>query len=435
MLHIIRQLGLAAGLFLAMPAYAQGCWPDAPSWVSIDREPYTGYQSTGYKGSMERDNAWFRVVKSIKQADGKDLYKFKWQGAKDKILYDSIEPILLGGRTSGFAAYRENCGELLDARGKKFDLPLFSSIGQDRIPEGQTANVVRLKLDGLTSGGWRYALFKNGNLQAFSRSDYLNSYYDNSMGGKFPLSSSYRGVSTKMSGGWGVVKLDTLDEVIEPRWQGVGSVSVSKTDKWTDTQATYLLAKDERSLHLFSINGTPIKIPLFDHIKVEYNWVPPYTAGLERDFETVIITTDEASGTCRLYSAKMNPIFNVNISIDRATRKCPRPTVAVSLAFTNSLGRTQIYDITVNGGMALRVEKDDEIFYQFRTGVIVFRRKSQEGMTFWVASPDGTRLNDTNFTEFTHLGCDFVRVKRDGVWVMLLPDGTIDKRLSVPVSC
>lgn len=426
-------LALMTGYILLATAHAQECvYPESRSYLK-DREAYVGYQPTGYKGSMERDETWFRFVTPVKQGDGTVRYGFKKQRASYKTLYDSIEPVFLGGNARGFAAYRNGCGTLLDFRSKELGLPSFSTIESDYIPEGQGANVVRLKLSGLASSGWRYALFQNGKLKALSPSDYVDNTFANAVDSRLYLPPGYRDVSSKMTDGWGVIKLETLDEVVSPRWQGVGGLIVYEDYAMKNTYSAYLVAKDEQRLHLYSSDGNPLRIPPFDDIRVVYDWFP-------RDFvkdrinRTVITTIDKNHNTCRVYSANMAPIIDDDIPFENATRQCPRPKGAF-FSFTNKFGHTQIFDVKPAGRLLPRTEKTDVLVYQFRSGVMLLRKNAQDGNTFWVSGPDGARLHDMTFTDFTPLGCDFVRVKYDGTWVMLLPDGEIKKKLLVPHSC
>ncbi len=432
----LRQfIALVAAFSCLSEIYAQECmYPENRHFLE-NRDPYTGYQPIGYKGSMERDEVWFKHVKAVNSGGVTIGYRFKKQRPQDQSVYSSIEPVFLGGKTNGFAAYRDGCGVLLNSNGLEFGLPKFVAIEQDYVSEGQGQNVIRLKLIGLASGGWKFALFKNGKLNALSRNDYLDSSIANALNDKHQLPRGYQGVSTKKSSGWGVVKLDTLDEIIEPRWQGVGGLTVYKDTHWKDIRAKYLMAKDEQGLHLFSTKGDAIRLPPFDDIKAEYYWVPTCYIGPGTWVETVITTTNKENATCRIYSVNMTPLFNVDINVDRTTRECPRPKATVTFSFTNSLGRTQTYDIKPDGQLFIRAENADELVYQFGTGVMVFRKVTSEGTLYWVAGPDGARLNDLVFTELTPLGCDFVRVKHNNDWVMLRPDGQIEKNLQVPFSC
>ena len=432
--HMLRGFSLAFILMLvsATTAHAEECMLRDSNWSWENREPYTGYQATGYKGSMERDNAWFRSVKPVKKDNGKIQYRFKWQTKHDKTLFDSIETVPLGGNAIGFAAYQKSCGKLFSSRGKKYELPLFAMLEYDYLVENTQTGKVKLKLVGLVSSDSRYALFVKGKLNAISAHEYVNPDQNSPLFSHLNFPDEYQDITIRsQTGGRGIIRRDTLDEVIEPRWRGVGGLTIHEGIK---ARYVYFITQDEQQVtNIYSSDGQLLKVERFDTIKIIRSWFPKETSPSEIE-RTVIATVDKANATCRIYTVHMSPAIDEDLQLDKVSGECPL-NAGKLFQVTNKLGKTSVYANMPGPRLVKRAEIADALAYKFRGGVMLFQKESPNGRTYWVAKPDGTRLNDTDFAGFMPLGCDFVRVKHDGAWVMLLPDGSVDKHLSYPFSC
>ena len=158
-----------ATLLLAAPFAATA---DCQQWT--DLSPYTGYTANGYKGGLERDQVWFRFVRSMEQA-GTTRYTLRqtpraWQST----LYDSIEPIALGDGVYGFMAYNAGCGSLLDRLGAKIIDDMFGALEEpfeytvDATGKPLATKARTLRLGNWESGTAHYSLiqFKKGKLVA-----------------------------------------------------------------------------------------------------------------------------------------------------------------------------------------------------------------------------------------------------------------------------
>ncbi|MDR0215232.1 MAG: hypothetical protein LBJ15_14655 [Comamonas sp.] len=459
-----KQLGVLALLAsLGPPAWAQtadfsstgitACSP-SPQNPVVD-EPYTGYQATGYKGSMERDSAWFAAVRAISQPDGSKRYVFRQAPAKSQPVFESIETLPLGGKAIGFIAYRQGCGDLLDAHGRSLGLAPFNTLEAEfRSPD--MANSVLLKRTVAVASSKSsaaepemaksYARFTHGKLIAISPHQYhLGDGLTSIDSANSELSASHlMAMHVSTPDGAGILDLISLHEVLEPRWQGVGQISDhgGNIGKNGLPEQSFLLGLDAAGLHLHTLQGKAIALPRFDRMKFQHSWLssgdrPP--ASKTRRDTSVLIQTLELDAkkqvlSCRLYNHDLQALVDEPIP----AAYCPHPGGRDNAYFAYSTAAgTQVYrkQHTDTGLSLQHVARDipGKLIYLLDSGPLLLQTAKQP--PYQLVTPEGTEIADRSFDTVEHRGCGHIAVSRGGQRWMLRQDGSLSTTMTFPFSC
>ena len=453
MKHLLLRTAMLASL--AAPAWGStvahkageitACVPNAQSQALA--QPYDGYQPTGYKGALERDRAWFAAVRKTRHHDGTSRYVFRHARAGRRVEFESIETVSLGGSAVGFAAYRQGCGELFDARGQQLDVPAFEELESDGWDLPPQSARLKRKVSGPeeSSGAFSYLLFVNGQLMAASPHQYLARYSQAKISSaNTQIAATGRAiVAVTPSAGIGLLDLRTLREVLAPSWEGVDQISdfTLGNDR---SAASYLLALDQDGLHLHTLDGRPIALPRFDSISFIHGWYAQDNARLSPDSDPLVIQTQElsrdahgknADGPCRLYNQALQPLLESALPAGACLRKSVRS--ARHFAYSTD-GRTQIYRKQLTGDRLLTLERiatdvDGALVYALDGGTLLLQTTRQP--PYRLVTPEGQDVPERSFDAFHNMGCGFVSVRRGDKRWMLQQDGSLSSQLLYPFSC
>ncbi|MDF3833818.1 hypothetical protein P3W85_12790 [Cupriavidus basilensis] len=432
---------LIAPVLCALQAgMAAECRP-GPGAPPVDT-PYNGYQPTGYKGALERDALWFRSVATVRQADASTRYVLKRQSAARRQRYESIEPVMLGGNTFGFAAYRDGCGTLLNADGASLGVAPFNGIETDYPTEGMPERGARFKLsfsDG-TDSDYAYVMFVNGRMRAMSPHHYVSSYSYRDVKTSGVIPPHLRIVATASTGALGVLDMATLQEVLMPEWLGIGALSdASVLTPDGHAVTTYLVAAGSAGLRLHTLGGKAIALPRFDQARLVYDWFSsPDERGLPNP--AVIETIDTTARTCRIYTVSLKPLLDDAIPLpSRGTCLARSRPAGPYFMFSDKSGKTQVYrkEFAGSEGKLVRTatDVDGEFTYGFRTGVMVLKSTRTGTASYRLVDAQGETLGGMPLSGFRDLGCGFVQVQREGKWWSLREDGQLSPELGYPFSC
>jgi hypothetical protein len=412
------------------PANAD-CQPDPAAAAS--EEPYTGYTPTGYKGAMERDAVWHRAVRARAEADGRQVYQLRAKKAAGKAVgswYDSIEPVDLGARRPGFVVRRNGCAHLLDAAGRQLDIPAFSQTegAYGYIPAGK--RLFKLVTNSPNGTTYRYALFAGGRLKAVSPHEYLTSYYGSSLPATY-LPKNLVGIAVSEQNGHGLIDLDSLDEVIQPVWRGVGGLGLANEGG----AGRYLLADDGKTRTLFSADGRQQLLANIEKITLIPDWFP-YRKDQESAERAIIAITENGGQTCRLFDIKLNLLLPLTLRTERG--ECPtwrggQPAkYYVGETFDNVI---HVYTLEAPARLQAQGMIAGRMATATTKGVVLARIDTPEGERYRAFAPDGTRANAQDFDEYRHLGCGFLEVRVGKKWLTLYHDGSTTEKRFYPFSC
>ncbi|WP_370678505.1 hypothetical protein [Comamonas sp. GB3 AK4-5] len=435
----------------SQPATAQdgaitACVPDAQHPVVA--EPYNGYPHIGYKGALERDSAWFAAVRSVPQPDGTQRYVFRHARAAQRVAYESIETLSLGGKAIGFAAYRQGCGELFDAGGSSLGVPAFASIA-DAYTASDIPHSVLLKRTlaiANPSGAetaFSYLRFTRGKLVASSPHQYHGSY---SLA-PIPSANTELHATNKLvisihpTGGVGLLDLASLHEVLAPHWQGVGQITdfVRSSQGEPTSLPSYLLARDDNGLQLHTLDGQPLALPRFDRIGFIHGWYPQESSQPPSASDPLVIQTQELDdqgrpGPCRLYNEALQPLLEAAVPARYCLRQPERGRPYFAYAID---GQTQVYRKQLKGPLlALERSASDiagELVYVLDSGALLLQTPTQP--PYSLVTPQGADMPERSFDSVQDLGCGFVVVRRGEQRWMLNPDGSLSSGMRYPFSC
>jgi hypothetical protein len=404
------------------------------------KEPYVGYTDTGWRGGPQKDLLWFKRVREFKYPDGHLEFAFK-SNPKDK--YESIETIRSDeGEAFAFAAYREGCEALFDLRGARLPMPLFESLdeyGQGRPSVSRFGlHTLRLKLfEPLTDGenGWRYVVLKPGALLA--RSPHVYEEWTLGHEALLPdLQKPYLEVRVVGSGS-GIVREDTLDEVLAPQWRQVGEVIV-RTDRG-DGKKIYLVALDDSKVHVFDADGRPVALDgEFDRVGVL--WQPLDAAPVD-----LISFASSTRGRCRVFSPDLLPVTDQELPIPKSSRArsfgwqnehCPMPSRDTPgfLAVQDGDQEVKVFRRDRDVHFRLTASVHGVLFHLFQSGRFLVEDVG-EPRTYVLYEASGALAVPSRFQAVRGQGCGFFQVQQEGHWRGLDRDGEFMDANVFPFSC
>jgi hypothetical protein len=305
----------------------------------------------------------------------------------------------------------------------------------DSVPRGTVRVRVR------TDSGYRLALLRRGRVVALSPHTYLTSY-SASLSDQ-PPPPGIRVLATRFENGMTAVRARTLRELLPPQYRGVGGLMVYN-DRARQRHA-YLLADDGTRLQAFTRLGRPITLPTFHRVlQPPHYWSRRWVRG-DR-FRYVIALIDTIAGRCHLRRETLAPLIPEPIALPRgAWDQCAvvhQPFGADTLritrqvAFTDTLGRTAVYRIRRRTVRPSGVSYRGRLVYVLRGGSLLLEDSTASpSARFHVMRPDGTSVPEAEYEEIRYQGCDFMQVRRAGVWGMLSTDGRFSPGIKVPFSC
>ena len=434
-------ISLAAVAALAAALPAQAC-QRSPSAEAV-AEPYSGYAPTGYKGSLERDSEWFRTIRERKSPVAGERFVFRRPGRSGtaRAAYESIEPVSLGGRRLAFMAWRQGCADLVDGKGDSFGLAPFAAWDRSgrgsRTPARDVAVLKLFETGAPWSGsGWRYALFRDGSLQARSPHSYLAND-SNSVPIRGILAGDFAAmeiVAVSEANGVGVIDLDTLVEIIAPTQRGVGlAVGPDKRGQ----SLTFWRVDDGRTERLLRRDGSATGISGFDELTIVRDWGlrtwQRVTPGA-----TVIEAVDHASRKCRLYDDALRLL--VELDLWPVSGRCPQPVNGVAaihlLANPDPSLHTQVYRVEMPGPTLTRIaEIDGGVVHVFREGSMLVQRGEGALARFRIVDADGKTMSSEEFDGYRSRGCGQIAVRRDGAWIAAWGDGVVAPATTYAFGC
>jgi len=419
------------------PALAYQCEfnPNAPPV----EEPYAGYAPTGYKGAMERDANWFRMVSTVKRPDGATRYVLKQQPPRSRRQFESIEPVHLGGKHFGVVAYREGCGELLYPDGTLAGAERFTDLGIDSWPDDQAAKHVRFRLEFTsdTATEHAYVRFTNGKKSGESPRHYVSAE-------SLDLEEGLLRVEVKSASvprAFGVMDLATLREVLRPEWEEVRIVQAMRPSMSKEPNGpAYLVARQGRS-RIFTLSGEPVDIPPFDEIEVLGNFFLSQSPGGKPD-PMLWKTTDRQAKACTLYSMGFRPLLPIPMPLhDHGECPADRSDSSLHFAFTDADGKSRMYRKELAGpeGMLIQTAAgiDGTIVFRYLDGSLILKR-DQDGLPgYRLVNPAGRDVVGASFSKFRRWGCsdNSPQVAHDGKWWSLNPDGKLSSPILFEFSC
>ena len=444
---------------LITPAWSQSTAPQdgaitacIPNAQAPAREqPYEGYAATGYKGALERDKTWFAAVRAVARPDGRQRYVFRHAQSAQRQSYESIETLSLGGKSMGFAAYNQGCGELFDARGRSLGVPAFEAIA-DAYTAHETPHSVLLerKLTVATAQGtetaFSYLRFTKGKLAASSPHQYRSSYSSATIPSANTelQATGLHVVAISEHHGVGLLDLSSLREVLAPRWQAVGQITDFMRRNYSSQQplSSYLLARDANGLQLHTMDGQAIALPHFDRISFVHGWYPRDQAMRPSGSDPLVIQTQEASGhentdagPCRLYNEALQPLLDHALPASA----CLRSNEEAKPFFAYSVdGLTQVYRKRLTPQQHLALERSatnvaGRLLHMLDNGSLLLQSAQQP--PYRLATPQGQDIPERGFDGFQNLGCDFLLLRRGEQRWMLNQDGSLSPGMRYPFSC
>lgn len=184
--------------------------------------------------------------------------------------FEGIVPVHLGGQHLGVVAYRQGCGELLYPDGKPARVERFSDLTLDSWADDRTSRHVRYRLDfaGGPAAEHAYVRFINGKKSAESPHHYVSSVSWDVAFVQAGQGQQLRIEAIAVPGGFGVLDMRTLREVLRPEWERISTIKEThSTAPQEPNGPAYLVATKDGS-QVFSLSGERADIPLFDEIKV-----------------------------------------------------------------------------------------------------------------------------------------------------------------------
>lgn len=421
-----RAYWLCASAFclIAFPAWS-ACKPDPDAPVS--ESPYVGYVPNAVTGKMERDPLWHQAVRHLRKGENGQLFELRNQPG---ILFDSIEPIDLGGGVKGFVAMREGCKQLLNRQGKPLRAPLFNAVESEVLAPkvlspGQT--LLRLKFE----ESYMWVRIDRGRFQAISPRPYLLAHSRSSLDTR-QLPPYLRAVAASFDNGHGLVDLRTLKEVLLPEWSGVTGVGVNG-----DIQTTrYLIAAHGRQRILFPLDGGAPLLKGITSLEVINNWFP-FQQGRPAVNSAVMIVRMEGDAGCRLLDMRLTPLIPQLLPARHDDCNVDRLRAAQKYLITDADGQTvHAYAIEPEGRLRWLSSTPGQLDAAVdSTGLMVVRVQTEQGTVHRTYFVNGTRAREEDYTGFQNLGCGFLRVVLNGQWFSLYRDGTTSSKMYFPFSC
>ena len=456
---------LGSGMGMSLAAAAQtapaeagsitACTP-SPQRAAI-AEPYDGYQPTGYKGSMEPDKAWFAAVKTITLPDGHKRFAFRNAPAKPQIAFESIETLALGGKAVGFIAYRQGCGELLDAKGQSLGVPAFNALEADITSRDIPRSVLLKRTVVIEKPGTEpetansYVRFTQGKRVASSPHQYLlgDGLASISSANSELGTHNLRAVHVSETDGAGVLDLTSLRELLQPRWSGVGQIidALGTPDKNGQPEPRFLLAMDSQGLHLHTAQGQPIALPRFDHMTMWRNWLPS-AAGDGKDkapvnppllIQTQELKADKTPQSCRLYNEALQPLVDEPVPAHYCPQRSGRDSPY--FAYSTAAG-TQVF-LKQRSDQLLTLQRvasniSGKLVYALDSGALLLQSSAQASQPpqppYRLVTPQGVDMAERSFDTVELIGGDQIVVTRGAQRWMLRQDGSLSTTMTRPFS-
>lgn len=413
---------LAAGWFSVLgvtPAWS-ACLPD--EGAQSVTQPYEGYRATGYKGSPERDEIWHREVRVISTAGRSLQYELIDQPGN---YFDSIEPIHLGSGSEGFVASRNGCQQLLNRRGEALAIPLFEKIVYE-----DTASYVEDQVMFRLSTGSNYTLvlFRKGRVFSVSSREYLNKHIE-----PMPFWPGYlRLVSAEQPGGYGVVDLRDLHEVLVPEWNRITPIGV----KGDDRASRYLLAYGRQGGTLFSIKGGTALIRNVASLETVENFFPfwPGSRSIERAAIALRINGEQG---CRLLDMRLRSLMSHLLPIRNGRCDTGNPLSERRYIFTDAdKHHVHAYAIEPHSQLRQMSTTPGQIAAaREETGLMVIKIQTKQGAKYRIYFADGRLASQEIYNDFQVLGCGLMEVKSQQKWLSLFDDGSVVPERYYPLSC
>ena len=459
-------VGMEMDLGLSFAAAAQPPGPEAGSITTCTpnpqraaiTEPYDGYQATGYKGSMEPDKAWFAAVKTVSLPNGGKRFVLRKAPAKPQIAFESIETLALGGKAVGFIAYRQGCGELLDAKGQSLGVPAFDALQAD-LPSRDLPHSVLLKRTVVVAKPGAepetansYVRFTRGKLVASSPHQYLlgDGLASISSANSELDASNLRAVHISEPVGAGILDLASLHELLQPRWSGVGQVinALGKVDKNGQLTPRFLLAMDSQGLHLHTAQGQPIALPRFDHIEMWPNWLPSPAGNGNGNgkrkapdnppllIQTQELKADKTPQSCRLYNEALQPLVDEPVPASYCPRRSGRDSPY--FAYSTAAG-TQVF-LKQRSDQLLTLQRvgrniKGKLIYPLDSGALLLESGEQTSQpTYRLVTPQGADIAERSFDTAELIGGGQIVVTRGKQRWMLRQDGSLSTTMTRPFS-
>jgi hypothetical protein len=424
---------LASLVVASSPVKASECVPHESEPL---KEPYDGYTNTGFRGAPEKDEVWFKKVREFRYRDGRVAFSFK---SNPKERYESIETIRSEeGEPLAFVAYRSGCEALFDLRGVRLPLPLFEELyeyGQGTPAVSRYGrHALRLKvIEPLTTGGsgWRYVVLKPGAVLA--RSPHV--YKSSTMGHEPDLPDVQEPyVEVRVEGaGSGIVREDTIDEVLAPEWRQVGEVA-ARTGRG-DEKRIHLVALDSSKVHVFDADGRPVELDGdFDRVATLYEGAMD-----------LISFTSSTRGRCRVFSPDLLPVTDQELPLPESSRatsygprddRCPMPSNDTPdfLAVQDGDNDVKVFRRESPVHFRRTAEVRGALFHLFQTGRFLVEDVG-EPKAYVLYEASGALAVPSRFEAARGLGCGFFQVQQDGHWRGLNRDGEFMDANVYPFSC
>ena len=432
-----RAMALAV-LLLTAPFAATA---DCRQWTHLD--PYTGYTATGYKGGLERDPVWFRYVRPLEQAGTTRYLLRQAPRSRQNLVYDSIEPIALGGGVYGFMAYTAGCGSLLDRTGAKIIDDVFGALEDpfgyavDSKGRPLTSAVRTWRLGNWESGNGRYSLvqFQKGKLLARAPHWYddigLSGAWESVDGRDSSLqhrliTPGLQAVSINRHSTaplYGVLRMADLTELLPLQYDAVGNLHTARAKRG----GQFIYARSGKEVAVFDLQGRPIATPAFQRFE-------EYQDNTANEPHSYVALVNDRNQTCRLYTTPMRPLIDDDLPL--VSGKCPDfNSNDKHLRYTDAAGWLHTYQFNRDASVA-RVGK--ALWGQLAVTLnkaLIMRTGNPAAPVYRIVDLLGNDLTAAEFTEMNYLGCGFVRLKRGDTWYSVGQDGTLDTRMYFPFSC
>lgn len=394
--------------------------------LNDDEPPYPGATATGYKGAWERDPVWQRDVRSRRAPDGQMQYRLRWQ----RVWYASIEPIRLWNRTWAYMARQQSCHRLLDSQGRPYPLPPFREYAYPVFTPTPLSGLLRFETGHIGEASYHYARFdRKGRLIAVSPHIYSMNYSGSSLptdGLSYPLQD----VVIPSPDRHGILNLTTLQEVIEPRWKGVGGIRLHGNDALPG----YLLTDDGQTRTVYNLEGQ-IRLREIHSITLQAEGLParPDAPG---DSQASLVITREGGTRCEVYDLTLRPLLSQPHRTRNGTcLSAPDRAGGQGVAGETPDGVLHFYARQPDGSLLQTGQVRGSLAALTRKGNAVVRVEIPGGPRYRVYAFDGQPINPQDFDDFRDLGCGFHEVRSGGTWLTLLADGSTRTERYFPFSC
>ncbi|WP_432258265.1 hypothetical protein [Cupriavidus sp. TMH.W2] len=342
-------------------------------------------------------------------------------------------PVPLGGKHLGVVAYRQGCGELLYPDGKPAAVERFSGITLDSWADDRTSRHVRYRLDfaGGPAAEHAYVRFTNGKKSAESPHHYVSSASWDIAFVQAGQGQQLRIEAIAVPGGFGVLDMRTLREVLRPEWERISTIEETHTTVPQELNGPAYLVATKDGSQVFSLSGERVDIPLFDEIEVLYNFFFPVSSGGRPD-PVLWRTIDRKANGCMLYSMSFRPLLPTPIPLDHRG-ECPADHWKDSPGFavTDANRKTHMYRKELAGPEGILIQSamsiDGSIAFHYSGGSLILKRDRGGRPEYRLVNPEGRDIAGASFDTFRRGGCGTSpEVMKDGLWWSLSPGGKLN---------